>query len=917
MPELAINNQKLEIMNTGDCHTNQQSTTGRLTAYYVRFGSKGIFITVLLSLCAAGCSTKKNTWASRAYHNVTSEFNVKFNGNENFKEGVRKADRYTPEEYEQLPPVFSYAHKDIPGIVSGEMDRTIEKCEKLILKHSITAKPAKKPDSKASRKERDFYNRKEFNSVVDDAYLLSGKAHLYLHEYDKAILVFEHLLTEYPKSSSAPEARIRLAAALIHTNDPERAEALLDAAGKEKKSLSKKLITILDATYAVWYIQQKNYRQAAIHLENALKQETKKGIKLRYYFIMAELYSQINDYDKATACLNKVIQSNPSYSVAFAAQMRKAALYNPDAKDTRLKEELRRMLDDEKNQEYRDQVYFSLAQVEHRSGNDTLAMEYLKKSIAAESSNEHQKALAYIMHAHYAYAYKQFPEAYAAYKEALTRLSNDYPHYDSLERTANGLQRLAENTAIIRREDSLQRIAKMPAEERDKWIAGIIAEITAAEEQQRQQQRQQQYFMYQEEYSRSAGQQDARSNSWYFYNVSSVNSGLSSFNMRWGKRKLEDNWRRRNKQEMTFAAPEENKTADDGTPEPSNKSAEYYTRDLPLTPEAMAASDERWSNALFRLGEAYKDDVHEPLPAIATFRALDSRFPQNDNRASVYYYLYSLYSETYKPDSAGYYKELLIANYPKTPLAQQLTNPNYFAEQQAEKAAMDAQYEKVFEAYNAQRYAEAGALAQQMTERFPNSLLQPQLEFIRAVSAGDGGNIAAYKSALAAVVSQYPSSDVAKTAAEMIALLEKQELQYTPPPDEPGATAPAPVTPAAATPYLFSDKEHYAGVICENTKDTAALFFAFESYNADTHIEKNLETEIYKIGENYVMTAVRAFPTLSEAKSYLDGLQQHAALEKFPPQEYRKVLITPENLNLLIQSKDVAAYLNFFTKNYL
>ncbi|MDR1405816.1 MAG: tetratricopeptide repeat protein [Prevotellaceae bacterium] len=880
-------------------------------------GGSGALLAAALLLCAAGCSTKKNTWASRAYHNVTSEFNVKFNGNESFREGVRKADRYTPDEYEQIPPVFAYAHREIPGKVSGEMDRTIEKCEKLILKHSITAKPAKKPDSKASRTERDFYNRKEFNSVVDDACLLSGKANLYLHEYDKAILIFDHLLTEYPKSSSAPEARLHLAAALILTDNPERAETLLDAAAKDKKTLSKRLTALLNATYAELYIRQKKYGEAAARLNSALQRETKKANKIRYCFILAELFSRVNRNDEAMTYLNRITQLNPPYNVVFSAQMRKAALYNPRTQGSKLKEELRNMLGDEKNREYSDQIYFALAQVEQLSGNDSLAMDYLGKSIAAESSNEYRKALSYMMLARHANAAKQFPEAYAAYMNALTRLSPDYPQYDSLEKTAGGLRRLAENTRIIQREDSLQRIAAMPAAEREQWIAGIIAKITEEEEQQRQQQRQQQYFMYQEEYSRSMDPQ-TKSNSWYFYNVSSVNSGLSSFNMRWGKRRLEDNWRRRNKQETSFAGQTENKNTAAGEQQLSNKSPEYYTRDLPLTPEAMAASDERLSNALFRLGEAYRDDVHEPLPAIAAFRTLDGRFPQNDNRASVYYYLYNLYTETDKPDSAGYYKQLLIANYPKTPLAQQLTNPNYFAEQQAEKAAMDAQYEKIFETYNAQQYVEAGNMAQQMIDRFPNSLLQPQLEFIRAVSAGAGGNIAAYKSALTAIVQQYPASDIAKTAAETIALLEKQELQYTPPDREPAAgTAIAPAAPAVETPYLFSTTEHYAGFICEPSKDTAALLFALESYNADAHIEKNLEVTIYKIGENYVITIIRAFPTLTEAKNYADALGNNAALEHFPPREYRKVLITPENLDLLMQSKDIAAYLNFFTKNYL
>jgi tetratricopeptide (TPR) repeat protein len=870
-------------------------------------------------LCAAACSTKKNTWMSRTYHNITSEFNVKFNGNESFKDGVRKADRYMPEEYEQLPPVFVYEYKEIPGKVSGEMDRAIEKCEKLVLKHSITVKPDKKPASHASRKEREFYDRTEFNSVVDDAYLLSGKAHLYLHEYDKARLFFEHLLKEYPKSSSAPEARIQLAGALLQLDDLEQAEKLLTAAGKDKQKLSKTLNALLDATYAALYIRQNNHRAAAAHLINALSQETKKANKIRYYFILTELYRRAGRYDDAAMCLDKITQLHPSYGVVFAVQMRKAIFYNPQTQGTTLKDELHHMLDDGKNQEYHDQIYFALAQVEQLSGNDSLATGYLQKSIAAESSNEHQKALAYIMYAGYAHAGKRFAEAYTAYTNALTRLSPDYPQYDSLERTANGLQRLAENSLIIQREDSLQRIAAMPAAEREQWIAGLIAKITAAEEQRRQEQRQQQYFMYQEEYSRNTGQQ-AQSNAWYFYNISSVNSGLSSFNMRWGKRKLEDDWRRKNKHAVVFSAQAETQSVDSGEPALSNKSPEYYTRDLPLTPEKLEASNERLSNALFRLGEAYKDDVHEPAAAIATFRTLDSRFPQNDNRASVYYYLYALYTETAQPDSAEYYKQQLVTHYPKTPLAQQLTNPNYFAEQQAEKAAMDAQYEKVFEAYNARQYAEAGALAQQMIERYPNSLLEPQLDFIHAVSVGAGGDIAAYKSALATVIRQHPSSDIAKTAAEMIARLEKQELQYTLPDNEPApadAPAAAPATATETTPYLFSDKAHYAGFICEQSKDTAALLFALESYNADAYIDKNLEVVFRKIGENYVMALVRAFPALPEAKSYMDALEKSVALENFPPQEYRKVLITPDNLELLIQSKDIAAYLNFFTKNYL
>ena len=38
---------------------------------------------------------------------------------------------------------------------------------------------------------------------------------------------------------------------------------------------------------------------------------------------------------------------------------------------------------------------------------------------------------------------------------------------------------------------------------------------------------------------------------WYFYNPSAISLGYSEFNTRWGNRKLEDNWRRKNKEDMT------------------------------------------------------------------------------------------------------------------------------------------------------------------------------------------------------------------------------------------------------------------------------------------------------------------------------------------------------------------------------
>jgi tetratricopeptide (TPR) repeat protein len=875
-----------------------------------------------LALCGA-CSVKKNTWLSRTYHNVNAEFNVKFNGHEAYKEGVRKADNYLPDEYDEMLPVFAYTYNAIPGKTSGEMDRVIEKCDKLVLKHSITVKP-KKPSGTMSKEQREFYNQREFCVVVDDAYLLNGKANMYLHEYDKAVSAFDHILTEYPKSSSAAEARIQLACALMNTGDMERAKRLLQEAGAGKK-MPKRLTTLLNAAYADLFIREKAYASAISYLESALKNEPRKANRIRYYFILSELYKSTGRRATAFDYLNKAIRANPPYAVVFAAQMRKAALYDPQEQRANLRHNMLAMLKDEKNEEYLDQLYFALSQIEKASGNDSLAIDYLNKSVAAESSNDHQRSLAYILLGDYNYQRKQYAAAYGNYTSALDLLDNEHARYDSLSQKADGLRKLAENYTIVHTEDSLQRVAAMPAAERNKWIQEMIASVIAQEQQEQEERRQQQYFRYQQEFgNRGIGNvaNADHSGSWYFYNISSVNAGLSAFNMRWGKRKLEDDWRRKNKQIVAPFDTDSDSRADSlpAARSLSNKSPEYYLQDVPLTPEAMAASNRRLSDALFQLGEAYKEDVREPLDAIRTLRRLDDRFPQNDNHASTCFYLYELYTATGALDSANYYKQQLIDKYPKTPLAQQLTNPNYWAEQQAEKATIEQRYENVYAAYSEGRYADADAQAQLMMQQFPNSLLQPQLELIRALCAGTDGDIAAYKTALATVVRHYPITDVAAKATEIIAELEKKELQYTSP-DTPAT--PTPTTPDAdadtddaPVAYRYADTTHYFALLCEKTKETASLLFAMESFNADAYLNDNLEVAVRDIGAHYAIVVVQAFPSIAAAKDYEAAIAQTDALLAFFPQDYRRVLISPENLATLIASKDVAAYLSFFAARY-
>ena len=144
----------------------------------------------LLLVFLASCSTQKNTPVTRFYHNVTSRYNVLFNGSESYNKGIKKMEETFQNDYAEILPVFMYGDADVAKAISSDMDRTIKKSSKLISLHSITVKPKVKNTKTLTTKQREFFSKKEFNNNVDDAYLLMGKAHFHKHDFGLATETF-------------------------------------------------------------------------------------------------------------------------------------------------------------------------------------------------------------------------------------------------------------------------------------------------------------------------------------------------------------------------------------------------------------------------------------------------------------------------------------------------------------------------------------------------------------------------------------------------------------------------------------------------------------------------------------------------------------------------------------------------------
>jgi len=119
------------------------------------------------------------------------------------------------------------------------------------------------------------------------------------------------------------------------------------------------------------------------------------------------------------------------------------------------------MLKDDKNKDYRDQIYFALADVALRDRDTLSAIHYLRQSVSSSVNNNYQLATSALTVADLYFNMPIYDSAQAYYDTAMTSLPKDYPDYTTIEHKTRVLTDLVDNLIVIQHEDSLQRLVSM------------------------------------------------------------------------------------------------------------------------------------------------------------------------------------------------------------------------------------------------------------------------------------------------------------------------------------------------------------------------------------------------------------------------------------------------------------------------
>ena len=903
-------------------------------------------------MVVGGCSTKKNTANTRRWHAFTARYNTYYNGSEAYKEGMLAQEKANKDNYMQTLPYFPIGNKKTVGSGSGNFDVAIEKSQKAIKQHSIKKKPKRKAGEKKTEKLIRWYAKKEYNPFIHQAWFLMAKAQFQKGEFLEAASTFSYISRLYVNEpDKVAEARLWMARCYTELEWYYDAEDVLNKAARD--SMPRKLEGELSATYSNFLLRQGRLNEALPYLEKAVRKEKRGTQRARHYFLLGQVYQHIGNQPMAYKSFSKVIKANPPYELEFNARIKQTEVASEKESNRTIKR-LKAMARSPKNKEYLDQVYYAIGNMYMAKKDTASAIQNYEEGAEKSTRGGVEKGILLLRLGDLYWEQADYTNAQRCYAEVIGLLEDkETDEYKVVSRRSEVLDELVEHAQAVELQDSLQRLAAMPEAERMKVIEQIIERVKEEEEKAKKEA---------EMAQRMAAREDALANvpnrntpartptagaggdrSWYFYNQQLITQGKGEFQRKWGRRKLEDNWRRRNKTVVNtdeFAAVDyaaedslaaladsisNDSTAMAAMPDSlvtDNKNPQFYIQQLPLTEEAMAESNVILSDGLYNCGLIYKDKLEDFSLAEGAFNRLMNEFPDYQQMEEVYYNLYLMYSRWEKPEKASAYLDSLKLRFPMGDYTVLLSDPDYAKNARYGKHLEDSLYASTYAAYLQGDYQTVGANAEYAASKYPLGKHRPKFMFLHSMGQLENGDQQGFLDNLKMIVEKYPENEITEMAGLILKGVQEGRLLQSGgfsagsiwarrrggmEGDSLAVDSIPSFTAESTDPYMFV-LAYEEGTVNENQ-----LLFEIARYNFSNFMVRNFDIQFVK--ENGIgMMQVGEFMNYMECYQYMKRLFADERLSK-RLEGIRVLLISKPNYELLQNYYSFDDYQQFYEQN--
>jgi tetratricopeptide (TPR) repeat protein len=864
-----------------------------------------LIILLISASILPSCSRSKDIFTARSYHRMVSKYNVLFNGEQALMKAEAAMKSQHKDDFDQLLKIYPGLDEKGAGAVKPDLERAIEKGTKVITNHSM------------------MIENRQRNIFIDDAYLLIGKARYYDRDYMLALETFNYAIQEFRK----PEVRMQaeLWAAKTETAlgnfvaAKERFERLYS-----DKVLAKHLNADVYAAFAELEIDQDRYLNAYQLLSQGAEKTHNKEEELRWLYICGQLQSSLgNDYEASKLFL-KVIKKGPPYDLLFNAQLWRARSYDVDLMDpTKAYDELKKMLQDDKNFDNRDRIYYVMAEIANKLDEWEERDGFLKTSIKASTLNQVQKALSYLWLAEINFEDKLYENAQAYYDSTFQTLPSDHIKYPKVALMRKSLGKLVGNLKTIALQDSLQSLAlKSPADQLAA-VEKIIEEIKQKEaEAERAENDALDNLAFNGRNNSDAGGLNSlagmgsANTEFYFYNPTLRSSGVGIFVAKWANRKLEDNWRRANKTAVqgSIDKPQEADSSEittvNGEKENNSKhDPQTYLAKIPNDPEKVTASHMLIQNALLDNSIIYKEEIKDLKAAAASVLELLGRYADYVARDRAWYILYRIYTVAENAAETDKYRQLILSTYPSSEYAYLILNEGKEEVPINEKEAKE-KYKAAYQAYEGKSYRSAQSFANAGFVSYEESRYGAKFLLLRAYAEGALQNKEELLKTLQEVLERYPRTEESAEAKRILDALslggdadggggeEQEKFSYK---------------------TDFSNQHRYLLVVANKGGPSAnQINIKLANFNAQYYPNDKLLVKSVLMGLEKNVIMVSGLANKSRAEQYYQTLNSEKYLEKeLLSVDFKQFVISNANFAEFYKRQDVEGYQTFFNSHYL
>jgi len=844
-------------------------------------------IIILVLLLISACSAEKTGILHTAFHNTTAHYNAYFYSKEKIAEIEQIIDRNFEQDYNRILRLYPALDSNMAKQYKKDSDEAIKKASIAIERH---------PNSK----------------WIDDSYMMVGLARMYDYDFVNAINTFKYINKVSKDPPTRHRALIYLMRTFTESGDYQNSAAVYDYLRKQK--LNKENSKNLYLQNAYMYQIKGDYDKLVFNLTEAepyLKKKDKHG---RIYFIIGQVYQELGFESEAYRFYKKCLSTNPPYELDFYSRLNMAQVTELSSKsDVRnARKHFAKLLNDKKNRDFKDKIYFELAEFEFKQNNLTEAISYFNESIQTGKNNR-VKGESYLRLGQIYYdSIRNYETSKAYYDSALLTLPKDFENYDKLEERQKILANFVEQIKTIQLQDSLLTLAKLDtAAVRLKFETFIETEEQAKLASNKKSKKQARAPS-----TSPSGIYDTNNTygttEWYFTNQSAIALGQNEFQRIWGNVKLEDNWRRSTKTVIARQVTQADLNEPAATTEPAAPQVAEMDKSsrinamlaaIPRSMEQQTSALKKIEDATFKLGDIYYFQLIEKLNAYKTFNKLIDRFSGSQYEPEALYKLYLL-AKDLGLGTEQVYAQSLKLNHPNSTFTKILINPNYLIESNIIAEQQKMIYRDAYEFFLDEEYELARIKIEDAIARAETSF-SPSLEILRILIIGKTETIYQYQLELDNFIKKYPESDM-KVYAEQL-LSSSREIQKQ-------------LELIKGINYLsYFDEPHYYILLYKNSDKIGSIVLAaIDQFDSEKYGKSNLTTSTMYFNDELALILVSELKGKPSAINYFQEINKSLIENKnLANYKFNKFVITKDNFDIFYRTKGLNEYNKFFQKNYI